>query len=128
MDPTNRLSRAAKVAYAKHMRRDQTSLERYAWSLLRDRGILGLKFRRQHILVGFIVDFVCLHAKVILEVDGPHHADSAHGDYDRARDAQLAAAGFKVVRVGARELTRERLEQLLRRFASPLPKGEGTEG
>ena len=118
------------------MRHSPTSLERFAWSLLRNRGVLNLKFRRQHVLGGFIVDFVSLAAKIVIEIDGAHHARADQVDYDQARQKWLEAAGYNVLRIRERELTSERLEEILRplaardpRFAlSPLPKGEGTKG
>ena len=47
------------MAAARQLRRDATPAERHAWTLLRNRRLLGLKFRRQHVLRGFIVDFYC---------------------------------------------------------------------
>ena len=87
------------------MRREQSSFERAAWSLLRNRGILRLKFRRQHIVAGFIVDFACLGAKVILEVDSPHHDNADQNSYDVSREVRLRAAGFTVIRIRPRELS-----------------------
>ena len=118
------------------MRHSPSSLERFAWSLLRNRGVLNLKFRRQHVLGGFIVDFVNLAAKIVLEIDGPYHLREEQSDYDRSRQEWLEAAGYCVLRVRERELSKDRLERLLRPLAarhprsalSPLPKGEGTKG
>ena len=136
MNPLRRLSRAAKLALAKQMRHSPTSLERFAWSLLRNRGVLNLKFRRQHVLGGFIVDFVNLSAKIVIEIDGPYQRERDQSDYDRSRQEWLEAAGYCVVRVRERELSKDGLERILRPLAardprsalSPLPKGEGTEG
>ena len=61
MDPLRHLGSAQKFALARHLRRTTPPAERYAWSLLRNRGVLGLKFRRQHVLHGFIVDFYLRH-------------------------------------------------------------------
>ena len=118
------------------MRHAPTSLERFAWSLLRNRGVLNLKFRRQHILGGFIVDFVNLSAQIVLEIDGPHHRQREQSDYDRSRQEWLEAAGYCVLRIRERELSKDCLERILRPLAardpcfalSPLPKGEGTKG
>ena len=120
MDSLRRVRARLKISLAKQMRREASALERHAWSLLRNRGILGLKFRRQYVVGGFIVDFICLGARVVVEVDGAHHANVEQAGYDEARTAWLEAAGYHVIRVRARELTRERLGQLLRPWSSPL--------
>jgi len=88
-------------------------MERYAWSLLRDRGILGLKFRRQHVLRGFIVDFYCAAARLVLELEGDAHDGPAQRAYDAARAEVLEAAGFQVVRVRNAQVTRAGLEAVL---------------
>ena len=65
------------------------------WRLLRDRRFEDFKFRRQEQLGSYIVDFVCFEAKLIIEIDGGQHADSA---YDTKRDAWLCSRGFHVLR------------------------------
>ena len=105
---------AVKLETARQLRRDPTPSERYAWSLLRRRGILGLKFRRQHLLHGFIVDFYCPRLRLVLELDGAPHKDPSRAGYDAARTAFLTTRGYRVLRLHNREVSRERLEQLLR--------------
>ena len=63
--------------------------------LLRHRGILGLTFRRQHVLHGFIVDFCRLRERIVLELEGDVHDSEAQRDYDRARAGFLEAAGYR---------------------------------
>ena len=96
MDPLRRPSRAAKIALAKQMRRQASSLERLAWSMLRNRGVLNLKFRRQHAIERFIVDFYCSDLGLIVEVDGEIH------DYTKEevalRQAWLEMLGYIVIR------------------------------
>jgi very-short-patch-repair endonuclease len=62
---------------ARQMRREPTEAERRMWRLLRDRRLGGFKFRRQEQLGRYIVDFVCFEQKLIVELDGSQHADSA---------------------------------------------------
>jgi len=88
-------------------------MERYAWSLLRNRGVLGLKFRRQHVLHGFIVDFYSAAERLVLELEGDAHDESGRKAYDTERARLLEAAGYHVVRVRNRDIARERLERLL---------------
>ena len=105
---------AVKLATARQLRREPTAAERFAWCLLRRRGVLGLKFRRQHVLHGFIVDFYCPRLRLVLELDGASHEDASRAGYDAARTAFFAARGCRVLRLHNREVSRERLEQLLR--------------
>ncbi len=78
---------------ARRLRRDATDAERSLWSALRSRQH-GFKFRRQHPIPPYTADFACIEARVIVEVDGGQHG----GARDAARDAQLAAMGWQVLR------------------------------
>ena len=114
MDPLRRLRAAERFARARELRHSPTPAERHAWTLLRNRGILGLKFRRQHVLHGFIVDFYCPRERIVIELDGNVHDDDAQRGYDRARSGLLGAAGYRVIRVRNRDVIREHLEAVLR--------------
>lgn len=114
MDPLRRLRAAERFARARELRHNPTPAERHAWTLLRNRGILGLKFRRQHVLHGFIVDFYCVGERIVIELEGDVHHTEAQQDYDRARAGFLQAAGYRVIRVRNREVSREHLEARLR--------------
>ncbi|MER8762732.1 MULTISPECIES: endonuclease domain-containing protein [unclassified Mesorhizobium] len=65
------------------------------WHELRGRKLDSIKFRRQVPVGRFIADFVCAEGRLIVEIDGSQHADSG---YDRERDAELKARGFRVLR------------------------------
>jgi len=82
--------------------------------------MLGLKFRRQHVISGFIVDFYCAELRLVLELDGPQHAQRSPIEYDGARTAFLEARGYTVIRLRNRDLTRERL---IRTLQPLLPAG-----
>jgi len=88
--------RLGRIAFARSLRRDATRAERLLWTALRDRRLGGLKFRRQVPIGPFTVDFYCHHRRLVIEVDGGHHCDSAS---DTRRDAWLLAQGFQVIRV-----------------------------
>jgi len=77
------------------MRRIATDAERKLWFLLRDRRLSEIKFRRQVPFGRYILDFVCFERRLVIEVDGGQHADSAG---DETRDAKLKSEGFQVVR------------------------------
>ena len=79
------------------LRRLQTDAERKLWQHLRDRRLLGCKFRRQHRIDAFYPDFVCLQTRLIIEVDGSQHLDQQI--YDDARTQRLQQLGFSVIRV-----------------------------
>ena len=114
MDPLRRLSAAERFARARELRHNPTPAERHAWTVLRNRGILGLKFRRQHVLHGFIVDFYCTRERIVIELDGNVHDAEAQRGYDHARTGFLEAAGYRVIRVRNRDVSREHLEAALR--------------
>ncbi|RUM02709.1 endonuclease domain-containing protein [Rhizobium chutanense] len=80
---------------AKAMRKDSTRAENMLWQVIRDRKLEGFKFRRQVPLGRYILDFVCFETKIIIEVDGWQHADSAA---DHVRDDHFRAEGFRILR------------------------------
>ena len=126
MDPLRPIPIGKKLALARQLRREPTPAERHAWSLLRNRRLLGLRFRRQHVLHGFIVDFYCPALKLVLEVDGNPHDDATQASYDDARTAWLKSAGYRLIRVRNRDLTLEILEELVHEvhLSSPLSRRE----
>lgn len=81
---------------ARQLRKNMTDAERCLWQHIRNRQLLGYKFRRQHELGTYIVDFVCLERKIILEVDGGQHIDRVV--YDQKRTDWLTNQGFWVFR------------------------------
>ena len=76
-----------------------TDAERLLWRELRSRQLAGHKFRRQQPLGRYIVDFVCLGKRLIIELDGGQHADGQQSEYDRERTAWLERNGYHVLRV-----------------------------
>ncbi|MCI0549302.1 MAG: DUF559 domain-containing protein [Candidatus Rokubacteria bacterium] len=83
-------------AYARRLRRDQTDAEWRLWARLRDRQVLGMKFRRQHPIGPYIVDLCCTESRLIVELDGGHHARAR--DVDARRSAFLLKSGYRVLR------------------------------
>jgi very-short-patch-repair endonuclease len=79
----------------RQLRRDATDAERRLWSALRDRRLRGYRFRRQHPIGRYIVDFACTEHRLIVEADGGQHAES---DGDRRRTAWLESEGWRVLR------------------------------
>ena len=94
------MDREATIKRARRLRRNPSATERLLWDRLRQRRPEGLKFRRQMPLGPYVLDFVCLRRRLIVEADGPFH-DPVR---DRERDAWLTAKGFRVLRFGNREI------------------------
>jgi very-short-patch-repair endonuclease len=90
---------------ARTLRKNSTDAERKLWRHLRYRQLAGHRFRRQHPIGTYIVDFVCLEQHLVIEVDGAHHLDQAKPD--AARDAWLASRGYRVLRFTDREALME---------------------
>jgi very-short-patch-repair endonuclease len=80
----------------RRLRRNMTDAERKLWSVLRNRQVEGLKFRRQHPFGDYILDFVCLEEKIVVEVDGGQHQERTRED--NIRTGALENAGFCVLR------------------------------
>jgi very-short-patch-repair endonuclease len=81
---------------ARQLRKSMTDAEQALWTRLRRRQVHGHKFRRQHPLGGYIVDFVCLDEKLVVEVDGGQHDEQR--DEDALRTLCLEQRGFRVMR------------------------------
>ena len=90
---------------ARHLRANMTDTERLLWRHLRMRQIQDFKFRRQAPIGHYIVDFVSLEAKLIIEVDGGHHARQVAKD--SLRTSWLNSQGFKVLRFWDMEVLKE---------------------
>lgn len=93
MDPLRRLRPSSDSRSRASCVFDLPPAERHAWTLLRNRGILGLNFRRQHVVQKFIVDFCCLSERIVIELEGDVHDAEEHEAYDRGRAELLRAAG-----------------------------------
>ena len=81
---------------AKQLRKTTTRAERVLWSVLSDRKCGCQKFRRQHAIEPYIVDFYCAEAKLVVEINGESH--DGRQDYDRRRDEYLEKLGLRVMR------------------------------
>jgi very-short-patch-repair endonuclease len=100
---TNKMIRSGKLPRA--LRNNMSDAERALWSVLRGRQVSGLKFRRQHPFGNYILDFVCLENKLVIEVDGGHHGQNR--GYDENRTQELQAAGFCFLRFWNNEVFKE---------------------
>ena len=90
--------------FARLNRQVQTEAENVLWQHLRNRKLNGLKFRRQHPIADFVVDFFCLECNTAIEVDGSYHHERDQKEYDRGRTYELGELGIKVIRFTNQEV------------------------
>ena len=82
---------------ARELRRNSTIPERILWGMLRNRNLAGLKFRRQHVIGPYVVDYLCHDAHLVVELDGMSHVGQAEQDFKRTQ--YLEKQGYRVFRV-----------------------------
>jgi len=121
---------------ARSLRKKATWAEKLLWSRLRNRQFAGFKFRRQHPMGLYDLDFYCAEARLAVELDGREHGHPDRQTTDKERDAFLARLGIKVIRFwnhALRENFRAVLDTILRELSErtphldPLPFGRGEE-
>lgn len=105
------------IARARQLRREATAAESLLWELLRDRRLLGRKFRRQHPIGQFIADFFCDDARLIIEIDGAVHREPTQQERDRLREEILREHGFAILRFTNDQIL-DRTEQVLQEIAA----------
>ena len=86
------------LEFAKTMRSNATDAESLMWQLLRAKRFMNLKFRRQHVIAPYIVDFYCHELGLVIELDGSQHGTGDAIEYDTERTKFLEVLGLKVVR------------------------------
>ena len=127
--PDNPLSRVRERAgvrvRARALRQSQTDAEALLWRRLRDRQLLGLKFRRQRPIAGYFADFACLEIGLVVELDGGQHLAPDELAHDSRRSAALAAEGFEVLRFWNHEVLQpdavlQQIANVARRRAATL--------
>ena len=106
---------------ARRLRRDQTEAERRLWERLRARQLSGFKFRRQHPIGRFIVDFCCQEYGIVVELDGGQHAVQFEADHIRSEF--LARRGYRVLRFWNNEVL-ENIEAVLQQITLSLTNRE----
>jgi len=111
---------------AKQLRKNQSDAEKLLWYYLRDRRLIGFKFKRQVVIGNYIVDFICVEKRLIIEADGGQHADQEN--YDNHRTEFLKSQGFHVLRFWNNDVLRNSeyvfnliYEALISPHPNPLP-------
>jgi very-short-patch-repair endonuclease len=91
-------ARGGAVGRVRELRESLTPAEQVLWERLRGRRFLGLKFRRQFPVEGFVTDFCCYERRLVVELDGGIHGDPEQVAHDENRDSVLRSLGFKILR------------------------------
>jgi very-short-patch-repair endonuclease len=121
--------REVKKAFARQLRKGQTIEEKLVWELLQKRKFKGFKFRRQHVLGGFILDFYCHELRLGLEIDGPIHLRQNEQDQDRQE--AIEAKGIKIIRITNEEVANNKrsiltkINRVIGTSTAPSPSGRG---
>jgi len=102
---------------ARKLRESQTEVESKLWRSLRDRQLTDAKFRRQHPIGPFVIDFCCVETRLVVELDGGQHSDRAVADQQRTK--YLNSLGYRVLRFWDNEVL-ENVEGVLERIAEQL--------
>ena len=115
---------------AQQLRLAANESEKRMWSIIRAKRLAGLKFRRQHVIGKYIADFVCLPARLVIEVDGDTHGSDAAELKDARRTEEIERAGYRVIRFWNDYVLNETdggvvetiLEALMTSYLSPAEK------
>src|SRR5690606_16159088 len=98
-----------------------TEAEKIIWELLRGKKLEGYKFRRQHIIGNYIVDFVCLSRRLVVEIDGGYHSDPLVKENDKIREDFLKEKGYAVLRFSNEEVL-QNIDEVLDKIIQVLKK------
>ena len=107
---------------ARVLRKQSTDAERHLWQYLRRKQLNGHRFRRQVPICGYIADFACIEAKLVIEIDGGQHQERSMSD--KRRDGKIEAQGFRVLRFWNNQVFEETtavLDVILKALALACP-------
>ncbi|MEZ4931500.1 MAG: DUF559 domain-containing protein [Saprospiraceae bacterium] len=122
MSKSTKMHQAAKptlFALSRELRGKQTEAEAILWEHLKTKKLGDFKFRRQHPINRYIVDFYCHQAKLVIELDGNYHERDGQRLYDEDRTENLKSLGLKEIRFKNEEVTNN-LERVLEAIQSEL--------
>lgn len=109
---------------AREFRAKQTAAERELWLRLRNRRLLGFKFRGQHQFGDYVADFYCHEARLVIECDGSVHAANERWHHDQDREAFMATQGLRVLRFTNNQILTD-IENVLKEISKYLPSPSG---
>src|SRR5436190_22541935 len=114
---------AGLLKLVRELRAKQTAAETLLWQLLRNRQLLGFKFRRQHQFGDYVADFYCREAQLVIECDGSAHQGNESWHHDQNRDAYLISQGLRVMRCKNEEVLND-TDRVLSDIAGRLTEGK----
>ncbi|MFH1683966.1 MAG: endonuclease domain-containing protein [Candidatus Margulisiibacteriota bacterium] len=106
-----------KKQFARTLRKEQTKAEKIVWELIRKRKFKNFKFRRQHVVEGFILDFFCHELRLGIEIDGGIHLKRK--DYDEMRQEIIELEDIKIIRITNKEIA-ENKRSILKRIEEAI--------
>ena len=120
-DSLHKGSKPSTHQHARELRKSETEAEQKLWSLLRNRQLKQKKFRRQHAIAIYVLDFYCTKCKLAIELDGEYHAAAETKDYDSGRTLLLNEHGITVLRFWNTEVLNE-TEKVIEKIIQYLAK------
>ena len=96
---TNQKVKSKKVELSRELRKSMTKAETHFWNAVRNKKLFGLKFRRQQIIAGFVVDFYCNSIRLCVEIDGDVHNLAEQKEYDEEKDKKIKYHDLRVLRL-----------------------------
>ena len=105
-----------KIELSREMRKNMTGAEKLLWNKVRNRKLMNMKFRRQQVIDGVVVDFYCDELKLCVEIDGEIHRTEENRYYDEQREEILRSRGLNVLRFSNDEVLQE-IDNVLQRIA-----------
>lgn len=121
----------SKIQFARQLRQNQTDVEQLLWKYLRNRRFNGVKFRRQHPIGPYIVDFASLENQLIVELDGGHHNTKEGKRKDKERIFWLEKNGYRIIRFWNNEVISDIdsvLQLIQETLTLPSPRRRGKRG
>jgi very-short-patch-repair endonuclease len=117
------LDRIARTHRAQELRQTDFAAAKRLWGELRNRKLDGLKFRREHPILGYFADFACIEAKLVIELDGLSHDEETSALRDEHREREIEAAGWQVIRFRNPDVFKEMPRVLTAILAAARPGG-----
>ena len=96
------MNNKTKTQIAREFRKNPTKSERIMWNTLRNRNFLDLKFRRQYLRDGYVIDFYCHELRLAIEIDGSVHLEKRQAKYDKERQKIIEQNNIRFIRINSR--------------------------
>ena len=123
----SKVSTEASIDFARLQRRMSSDYVLTVWRWVRNRQVYGQKFRREHPVKPYTVDFFCVELGLVIEIDGSHHLTPDGCEHDRIRDRYMKSLGYQILRIPGYEILRDApsVHRLIKEFVSRAMKASG---